>query len=302
LRPLVQFGLLRDDGRKDVFSDSLGAAVFAHLDDALRWKPQLAVVATPSSRHAELILPLLEAGVATFVEKPVVTQSLALDCLQKLDPTQLPPTQVGCILRFLPSLQRVRQWLEEDRIGRVVRASFEVGQWLPDWRPAQDYRQSYSASRASGGGVVFDLIHELDLAAWLLGNLELLDAWGQKSSSLDIDSEDVALIALRSASGALAAIQMDYVAREPIRRLQLIGDQGTITWDLPARHCSLRVAGQDAVLADGFDTASIYVAAMTELLESAERGGPTSLPLHEGLRATALAISANLRIRGTSHL
>ena len=297
LRPGARFALLRDGARRDDFSDALEAQVFATLAEALAWKPDLAVVATPSDRHAEIVAPLLQAGIASFIEKPVVIDPAALAELLALAPGTLPPTQVGCVLRFLPSLQQVRRWLDGQCIGRIVRASFEVGQWLPDWRPAQDYRRSYSASRTRGGGVVLDLIHELDLARWLLGELQLLGAWGQHLSSLEIDAEDVAQLALRAPTGTLVSVQLDYVARRPLRRLQLVGEQGTITWDLPARRCTLQAAGTPEVTADGFDTGGMYVTAMQELLAAIEGGAATSLPLHEGLRATALAIAANHRIR-----
>ena len=297
LRPEACFALLRDGARRDAYSDELQAPVFATLAEALAWQPQLALVATPSDRHAEILLPLLQARVASFIEKPVVIQEAALADLQALDPAALPPTQVGCVLRFLPSLQQVRRWLTEARIGRVVRASLEVGQWLPDWRPAQDYRQSYSASRSRGGGVVLDLIHELDLACWLLDEVTLLGAWGHQASSLQIDAEDVALLALQASAGTLVAVQLDYVARRPLRQLKLVGDQGSIHWDLPGRRCTLQVAGAADENADGFDTGATYVTAMQDLLAAAETGARTSLPLHEGLRATALAIAANHRIR-----
>ena len=35
-------------------------------------------------------------------------------------------------------------------IGPMARASFEIGQWLPDWRPTQDHRQSMSPVEGYG--------------------------------------------------------------------------------------------------------------------------------------------------------
>lgn len=297
LRPGARFLLLRDGARRDAYADELGAEVVGTLDEALQRRPQLAVVATPSDRHAEILPGLLAAGVGCFIEKPVVTQPAALAALQALDPAALPPTQVGCVLRFLPSLRQVRRWLDEGRLGTVVRLGFEVGQWLPDWRPAQDYRQSYSASAGRGGGVVLDLVHELDLAVWLGGADALLGAWGAHRSRLEIGAEDVALLALQGAGGALISVQLDYVCRRPVRRLHIVGDLGSVHWDLPGRHAVLLRHGADDEPAEGFDAAAAYVTAMEELLLAVETGSATSLPLHEGLRATALALAANQRIR-----
>jgi predicted dehydrogenase len=297
LRPGARFLLLRDGARHDAYADEIGARVVGSLDAALAWRPQLAVVATSSDRHAEILPGLLAAGVGCFVEKPVVTQPAALAELQALDPAALPPTQVGCVLRFLPSLRQVRRWLDEGALGTVVRLSFEVGQWLPDWRPAQDYRQSYSASAERGGGVVLDLVHELDLAVWLGGADRLLGAWGRHASALEIQAEDVALIALQAPGGALISVQLDYVCRRPVRRVHIVGDRGSVLWDLPGRQGLLQRPGQDDLPAEGFDAAAAYVGSMEELLLALETGSPTSLPLHEGLRATALAVAANQRIR-----
>lgn len=303
LRPDVRIALLRDGARQDAYAQSLGAEVFSSLEEALAWQPHLAVIATPSDLHREVISPLLRAGIACFLEKPLVIETDGLAELKTLAMYGgLPPTQVGCVLRFLPSLRQIDNWLRAGAVGNVVRANLEVGQWLPDWRPAQDYRLSYSADPARGGGVVLDLMHEIDLACWLFGNsmagcLMLLGAWGGRQSKLEVASEDVALLALRAKDGALLSIQLDYVARNPLRRIQVVGDTGTITWDLPLHICRLQRFDEPVEMAEGFDIARTYVDALEELLLAVECGAPTSVPLCEALQANSLAIEANQQIR-----
>jgi predicted dehydrogenase len=295
--PATHFVLLRDGAREDDYSRGLGADVVGTIADALAATPTLAVLANPSDRHAEVLVPLLEAGVATFVEKPIV---IAADDVRRLETLSgAAPTQVGCVLRFLPSLRRAKSWIDAGRLGRVVRAGFEVGQYLPDWRPAQDYRRSYSADRQRGGGVVLDLVHEIDLACWLLDDeLALVGACGGTLSHLEITSEDVAALLLQTPEGAPATIQLDYVSRMPVRRLSIVGDLGTVTWDLRRRELILATdAGIEERIEDGFDVKPAYVEAMRELVEAVTTGAPTSLPLEAGLAATRLAIAANAHLR-----
>lgn len=299
IRPDLKWGLLRDGARQDDFSVSLRAEVFGDVEAALRWNPQLAVVATPSDRHGEVLGRLLRAGIPTFIEKPVVTSPDELTELERMPRESLPPTQVGCVLRFLPAVRQVKAWLDEGKVGRVARASLEVGQWLPDWRPSQDYRLSYSASSERGGGVVLDLIHEIDLACWLLDADYLLGAWGGHYSRLSIQVEDSALIALSTRTGAPVAVQLDYVSRQPVRRIHVVGDEGSIEWDLIKRTCLLKRAAEPEVEGEGFDVGAAYGAAIGELVEAAESGTSTSIPLSEAFRSTRIAIAANLQIRHT---
>ena len=111
-------------------------------------------------------------------------------------------------------------------------------------------------------------------------------------------SEDVAALLLQTPEGAPATIQLDYVSRMPVRRLSIVGDLGTVTWDLLRSELILATgAGIEERIQDGFDVGPAYVEAMRELVEAVRTGTPTSLPLEAGLAATRLAIAANAHLR-----
>lgn len=300
LLPDSRFVFLRRQAQADAYSEGVGARVVASLDEAMAAKPSFAVIAAPSARHAELILPLLAAGIPMYIEKPVVTDRAQLEAVElAADAAPHVVTLSGCNLRFLPSLIAARGLLHGGAIGRVVRASLQTGQWLPDWRPASDYRASYSASPDLGGGVVLDLVHELDAARWLLGEFDTITALGGHLSSLEIASEDAAVIAMTRVNGPVVAIGLDYVARVPIRRYEFFGEKGTLTWDLPARRLEI-VAGEaraPALDAAAFDVPLTYIAAMREFVECVRDGRVSSQDLREGLRSAALAIRINEEIR-----
>ena len=104
-----------------------------------------------------------------LLEKPVSCSEQGLDELAALVRQKGLPALVGFQLRYHPGFLRAKAWLGEGRIGRALGLSARVGQYLPDWRPDQDYRESYSAKPGLGGGVIFDLTHELDLASAFIG-------------------------------------------------------------------------------------------------------------------------------------
>lgn len=291
----VNLALLRAGAKEDAWSQAQGARVMGDYPAALAWQPQLAIVATPSMCHMDALRALLPVGIPCYVEKPVIADHHQADELGELlralpNP---PPTQAGCNLRFLTSLARLRELLWDGAIGRLVRVSFQVGQWLPDWRPAQDYRVSYSADPAQGGGVVLDLVHELDAARWLFGEFSTVHAVGGRYSRLEIASEDSAAILLGRPGGPAVAIGLDYVSRRPMRRYEIVGDEASLCWDLPARR--LELAGPNGIETvdcgpAAFDVAATYRAAMAELLTAVQGGPPCRQDLAEGLRSATLAL------------
>jgi len=115
-------------------------------------------------------------------------------------------------LRFRPVVQRVKQVLSEGALDDPAWARFCCASWLPDWRPGQDYRSNYAADPVTGG-VIFDSIHEVDLACHLLGRAKVQSASAVRTGILDMPSEDVADIVLRHDAGCQSAIHLDYVTR-----------------------------------------------------------------------------------------
>jgi predicted dehydrogenase len=295
LQPDAIFILLRTGGREDDFSIGLPAFTAKTFDQAMARSPDAIIIATPSALHHELIQLGIAAGLPMYIEKPVVTCGKDGVAVRQAIATHSysAPTLAGCNLRFLPSLLTLRRLMGEGVIGRVVRASFEAGQWLPDWRPCQDHRQSYSADPVRGGGVVFDLVHELDAARWLVGEMTIIKALTAQVPTLEITSEAAAGAVMYSEGGVIVSLGLDYVARYPLRRYQFVGERGTLVWDLPARTLHLDNTAGRAVIdcgEQGFDVAATYLSAMTEFLAGLASGAPTSQPIEEGLASAELAI------------
>lgn len=287
---------LRADARRDALSDETGAEVVSDMAQLLDTGPDALVISTPSALHGQSLFAALEAGLPVYVEKPVVTSAADLDRVRRLVAARPDlPSLIGCNLRFLPSLRRLHA-LVRSEIGTPARAGFEAGQWLPDWRPAQDHRQGYSAFPQVGGGVILDLLHEIDAAEWICGPLEVAAATSAQVPALEIQSEAVANILLRRNDPAmLVSVQLDYVARRPLRQYRIVGDGGTLTWSLGDRSLRLETPSGERMIdcgAGGFDMAGTYMRAMTEFLEAVRGGKQTSNPLQTGLSSNALALRA----------
>ena len=187
------------------------------------------VVATPTALHREQAMAALGGGAAVLVEKPLAASEDGLDDLVHAAGGRL---TVGYNLRLHRPVERLRELLRAGRAGRVIHVRAWFGSHLPDWRPDVDYRNTYSAQAAFGGGVLRDASHELDLLVWLFGAAWTVEgAVTARRSNLDIDVEDVAVAVLRSADGIPALLSLDYVSRRYRRGLEVVGEDATLRLD-----------------------------------------------------------------------
>lgn len=209
----------------------LADRVVSGLPEALAENPRCAIIAGPASEHVSAALLLARQGVHLLVEKPLSHTLEGVDELIAECASRRLVLLPGYTLRFIPSLNVLQQALAAGRIGRLLVARAEVGQYLPDWRPGADYRQSVSARAELGGGAVLELSHEIDYLRWLAGDVKRVTALMAKVSDLEMDVEDAAEIAVEFHSGALGSISLNMLARPGGRFCRLVGETGTLEWD-----------------------------------------------------------------------
>lgn len=177
-------------------------------------RPDYVVVANRTVEHRPALESLAAAGFegTVLVEKPLFQ-----------DPCPVPKNAfarllVAYNLRFHPGVQRLRAALRGER---VLSVQAYAGQYLPAWRPGRDYREVYSSHKVAGGGVLRDLSHELDYLNWMLGGWTRATAIGGTLSTLEIDSEDTAVVLAAFRDCPAASIQLNYLDR-PGRRAVLV--------------------------------------------------------------------------------
>lgn len=246
------------------------------------------VVASPTIRHAEHLRWALGAAPRVLVEKPL---AMAPAEVVDLVATEGHRVMVGYNLRFHEPLRRVAGIVHDGQLGRIVGMTAWFGSWLPDWRPAVDYRTTYSAQRALGGGVLLDAIHELDLLVWLAGDgdFEVAGAVLATSGALEVDVEDSAHAVLRHRDGWAAHVGLDYLSRRYRRGVEVVGTEGTARFDWARGVVEHDTA--EGTRADPCDppVADAYVAQTGAFLAWLAGGAPAIVDGPTGLRSLDLA-------------
>ena len=188
------------------------------------------LITNPTSLHAETILSLIKFEKPLFIEKPVFDTLLNKEeILKKLVEKNI-KTYVGCNLRFHPSLNFIKNFLYTNNV-KINEVNIYCGSYLPDWRPSQEYRESYSSNKQLGGGVHLDLIHELDYAIWLFGKPIKRNSIKRKVSNLMIDTIDYSNYNLTYPDFNIS-ITLNYYRNKPKRQLEIILENEIILCDL----------------------------------------------------------------------
>src|SRR5687768_8274838 len=209
-----------------------GFPVETDIQEALRkYKPDAVIVSNPTSMHLDIAIPAAEAGCHILLEKPVSNSLERLDILQEAAQKSGSKILVGFQFRYHPTLNKARELIRGGAIGRVLAVHAHWGEYLPQWHPWEDYRQSYAARADLGGGVVLTLTHPLDYLRYLLGDVETLWSFNGHISPLEVDVEDAAEIGLRFKHGAIGSVHLNYFQRPPVHRLEITGTNGTLRWD-----------------------------------------------------------------------
>lgn len=219
---------------KDITEDYPNVHSFKSLSEALSsHQPEWVWICTPTAYHEDALIPLLEVNIPNiYLEKPVTHSDKNLDKLIKLAEQSSSRIEVGFDLRFDPGINKVRQLIVENSIGNIINVNAYVGQYLPDWRPNEDYRLGMSASKETGGGVMLDLVHELDYLNFFCGEAHSVACNYVNSGSLEIETEDSADILIRYKNGVTGVIHLDYLQRILRRYCTFTGSHGTIHLDL----------------------------------------------------------------------
>ena len=232
-----------------------------------------AVIASPTSVHLEQASLALDHCSHVLVEKPLATSAEGVAELLERAEQQQRLLAVAMNLRFHAGPFGVKRVVEEGAIGRPLFAHFTFGSYLPDWRPDDDYRRSYSARRELGGGVLLDVIHEIDYGVWLLGAVTAVSATVGHVSDLEMDVEDFALLQLSFDAGAHASMDLDYVDRSYRRGCRIVGSLGSVAWSWHEQHIVVYgPGGEENVRPTPSDVAPSYVEQMETFVGAVREG------------------------------
>jgi len=271
-------------------------------------KPDAVIVSNPTALHMDIAIPAARAGCAILLEKPIAQDLTRVVELRQAAAVSGSKILVGFQFRYHPTLNKARELIISGALGKVLSVHAHWGEYLPNWHPWEDYRQSYAARADLGGGVIITLTHPLDYLRHLIGDIEALWSFNGHISPLEMSGvEDVAEIGLKFVCGAIGSVHVNYFQRPPVHRLEIAGTAGTLRWDNAdgiLHHFSMpdvfgvissKPAPSEVThypLPEGFDRNDLFLAQMRHFLQVASGEADPICTLEDGARALELALAA----------
>jgi myo-inositol 2-dehydrogenase / D-chiro-inositol 1-dehydrogenase len=159
------------------------------------------VIVTPTDTHARLIELAVRAGKAVFSEKPIALDLAETKRVVDLVRQSQASVQLGFMRRYDPGYISAKRRIDAGELGRI-----ETFRALS----RDTYPPSLKFLRQSGGLFLDMAVHDLDLARFLVGEIEEVQSWGTvliDPRFAEADDVDTAVTFLRFVNGAFGVVE-----------------------------------------------------------------------------------------------
>ena len=203
---------------------------FTSLKKSLNEKPEIAFICNTTSKHIDTAIECAKKGCHLFIEKPLSNNLRNLKKLEAIIKKKKIKVMIGYNMRFHPLMIKIKKLLKKNYLGNIYNVQSEWSEYLPDWHPWENYKNTYAANRKMGGGCSLTLSHELDSMYWLFGKIEYVKNFKiYKYLKGDVDTASDFLIKFNS--GAVGYSHIDFLGKPHIRKLYIAGTKKKIFFD-----------------------------------------------------------------------
>ena len=253
----------------------------------------VAIICTPTSCHIKDVIKILNTNVPDlYIEKPLSNSWDEVEEVIKLGREKKARIVIGYDLHFDPGILKVKDTINQNVYGKPLSVNAIVGQYLPDWRPKEDFTKGCSARKDMGGGVLLELIHEFDYLYWLFGSVNSVAAWHTSGEILKIETEEIADVLLKFQTGVSATVHLDYMQPFLIRQCIITCANGSVYLDMAKKEvrCIDNKKRETFFSYDDFDRNDRFKLIMKTFLEDKDDYRLTSL--EQGLESLKIVLAA----------
>lgn len=243
--------------------------VLLDWNEVITLMPFASIIATPTIQHIRQAISCAMLKSHLLIEKPLSNSTEELTFLEEIVVKNKIYLRVGYMMRFHPLIIKLKSIIENEQLGELISFTSKWGEYLPDWHPWEDYKQSYAAKKELGGGVALTLSHDIDLANWLC-NSKIIDhiTFKNSKSKLEVDTESGVDILLRYENGITGHIHLNYYEKVSERYLRLVFVNGTIIFKYFQNTLTLKTPeNNEHIVIENFNRNDLFIAQTKSFFE-----------------------------------
>ena len=215
-----------DESKKGSVESIKGAKFYTNIHEMIdQEKLDACFILTPNGVHYENGKICLEAGINTFIEKPIALNLKHAHELNRLANENNVTLGVVYQNRFNKPIQFVKQLIDDNLLGKRVLTSVRLF-----WSRNNEYYKGWRGTWALDGGVMAQqAIHHLDMLQWLNAPIEKVYCM-EKTLINELEAEDTAIGTVLFRDNSLGSFQVTTAARpkDIEASITILGETGYI--------------------------------------------------------------------------
>lgn len=188
---------------------------------------EFTILANKTSNHLRILKILIKQKMHIYCEKPIYYKKFNYHHIKNLIKKNKIIFHNGYQLRNDTKIKYIQKKLKNQKIKSF---QVSVGHDFNKWRKAGIHKKSYFSDTKKGGGVIFELIHEINLINLLFGKIKKISTI--KSNSENYKCEDVAVSIIETKNKILGSLYQDMLSNVLFRYINIVTNKNFFKIDI----------------------------------------------------------------------
>lgn len=193
------------------------------------------IIANQTFEHLKYIKFLSQKKINIYCEKPISNKSKNLKFLEDKIKKNRIIFLSGYQLLEDPIIKAIKSKIKGEKINSF---NFRVGNNYKYWRNEKSRKDSYYLNKKKGGGVINELIHEINLINYLFKEIKKIKTFYKKDKEKFFDHTAVSIIETKDK--IIGTLYQDMVSENYFRNFQIITKNFTIEYDFGNKFYELK--------------------------------------------------------------
>lgn len=239
---------------------------YSSFETALKTRPDIIWLCTPTQFHAEQTIVALESGTHVFCEKPMSDSLENARKMKKASDSSGKVLNIGYMLHFLPAMIRLRELIQNKTLGNILHIHARVGTYITLVNSLSRYQAHQT------GSLFLDYSHQPDIFYWLTGETpKTVFVTAFQAGEIELSSNpNVAIIVCEYESRLVSTLHLNYVQMPQRHDYEITGDKAWAALDFETGEIKIGLREEQEVLTENYkyERDDLYRAQITAFLEA----------------------------------